>query len=80
MATALAAGKPAADHVAGDAARQVGGAEGAAGHVRGLAELVATGEGEGIHDGKYESNNLEAVSALAMCTFLLASLGPSLHS
>jgi len=53
----LVAREPAADHVAGDAAGEVGGAEGAAGEVGGLAELVAAGEGERVHDGQDEGDD-----------------------
>lgn len=47
----LAAGEEAPNHVGGDVAGQAARVEGAAGHVGGLAELVAAGEGEGVHDG-----------------------------
>ncbi len=46
----------AANHVACDAAGQVARVQGAAGDIRGLAELVATREGEGVRDGKGEGD------------------------
>lgn len=53
----LIAREQASHHVAGDASCQVGAAEGAAGQVGGLAELVAAGEGEGVHDGEDEGDD-----------------------
>jgi hypothetical protein len=44
--------EPAADHVGSDAAGQVAGAKCRASEVRRLAELVAPGEGKGVHDGQ----------------------------
>jgi hypothetical protein len=49
--------EPAANHVAGNVTRQVARAKGASGQVGGLAELVASGEGERVHDCQDKRND-----------------------
>lgn len=53
----LTAGEPVADHVARNVAGQVTSAESASSDAGGVAELVATGEGQGVHDGKDKSDD-----------------------
>lgn len=55
----LAASEPARDHVGRNAAREVAPAEGAACNVRGLAELVAPREGQGVHHGEDQGDDNE---------------------
>lgn len=55
----LTAREPAADHVGSKASGNVTGAEGAACKVGCLAELVGSGEGQGVHNGENESDDDE---------------------
>lgn len=58
------AAKESSDDTGGDAAGQVGGGEGRASQIGGLAKLVAAGEGEGVGDGQGEGDGWRSVSEI----------------
>lgn len=62
--------EPASDHVACDAAGQVAGSKGAACEVGGLAEFVAAGEGQGVHNGEDEGDDCGWFVSVSILAFM----------